>query len=108
MRVQATLDRAPEIAPGEELNIHLILRSKLCFEDEARNVLMSWFLPEGFTVKGKKSLMLHGFNPHSDGSATADFTITAGENVLAENRIVLEILTMGRATPLYISIPIFG
>jgi ADP-ribosylglycohydrolase len=108
MRVQMTLDRAPEIAPGEELNIHLILRSKLCFEDEARNVLMRWFLPEGFTVKGKKSLMLHGFNPHSDGSATADFVITAGENVLAENRIVLEILTMGRATPMYISIPIFG
>ncbi len=108
MRVQATLDRAPEIAPGEDIGVHLIFRSKCCFEDEARNVLMRWILPEGFTAKGKKSLMIHGFNPHSDGSATADFVITAGDAVNAENRIILEILTQGRATPMYISIPIFG
>ena len=108
MRVQATLDKAPTLAPGESIGVHLTFNSKCCFEDEVRSVLMRWILPEGFTASGKKSLMIHGFNPHSDGSAECDFVITAGENINAENRIILEILTVGRATPLYISIPIFG
>ena len=108
MRVQASLSAAPDIAPGEEIGVHLIFQSKCNFEDENRNVEMRWILPEGFTASGKKSLMIHAFNPHTSGMATCDFVIKAGENVDPSNRIILEINTLGRCTPLYLSFPLFG
>ena len=108
MNAQLTLDRAPDIAPGEEIGVHVALRSKCYFENENRNMSMRWILPEGFTATGKKTLMMHAFNPHSDGTAHADFVIKAGDVVNAENRIILEIIGNGRCTPMYISLPLFG
>ena len=108
MKVQASLSKAPDIAPGEEIGVHLIFNSKCYFEDENRNISMRWFLPDGFTVSGKKSLMIHAFNPHHAGDATCDFVIKAGDVVNAENRAILEITTIGRCTPMFISIPLFG
>ena len=108
MNAQLTLDRAPDIAPGEEIGVHVSLRSKCYFENENRNMSMRWILPEGFTATGKKTLMMHAFNPHSDGTAHTDFVIKAGDVVNAENRIILEIIGNGRCTPMYISIPLFG
>ena len=61
-----------------------------------------------YNATGKKSLMMHAFNPHSDGTAECDFVIKAGDIVNAENRIILEIMGVGRCTPLYVSIPLFG
>ena len=108
MKVQVSLSSAPEIAPGEEIGVHVIMQSKCCFEDENRNVAMRWLLPDGFTATGKKSLMIHAFNPHSSGLAECDFVIKAGDVVEASNRVILEIDTIGRCTPLYVSFPIFG
>lgn len=108
MTVQAILDRAPDIAPGEEIGVHVTLQSKCCFENENRNVSMRWILPEGFTATGKKSMLMHAFNPHSSGKEECDFVIKAGDVVNAENRIILEIISQGRCTPVYVSIPLFG
>ena len=108
MNVQVSLDRAPDIAPGEEIGVHVALRSKCYFENENRNMTMRWILPEGFTATGKKSLMMHAFNPHSDGTAECDFVIKAGDNVDAMNKVILEITATGRCTPMYICIPLFG
>jgi hypothetical protein len=52
--------------------------------------------------------MIHGFNPHSTGQASTRFVIKAGENVEAINRVILEIITLGRCTPMYISVPLLG
>ena len=108
MNVQVSLSKAPDIAPGEEIGVHVTLKSKCYFENENRNVVMRWILPEGFTASGKKSLMMHAFNPHSDGTAHCDFVIKAGDVVNAENRAILEIISVGRCTPMYVSIPLFG
>ena len=108
MRVQIALDKEPEINPGEEIGLTVFFNSKCCFEDEPRNVTMRWILPEGFTVSGRKSLMVHGFNPHSTGQASTRFVIKAGEHVEAMNRAILEIVTLGRCTPMYISVPLLG
>ena len=69
---------------------------------------MRWILPDGFTASGRKTLMVHGFNPHSCGQAEARFVIKAGEEVDAMNRAILEIITEGRCTPMYISVPLLG
>ena len=108
MRVQIALDKAPEIAPNEEIGLTVFFNSKCCFEDEPRNVRMRWILPDGFTASGRKTLMVHGFNPHSCGQAEARFVIKAGEEVDAMNRAILEIITEGRCTPMYISVPLLG
>ena len=108
MRVQIALDKAPDIAPGDEIGLTVFFNSKCCFEDEPRNVSMRWILPEGFSASGKKTLMVHGFNPHSTGQASARFTIKVGEEVNAMNRAILEIITEGRCTPMYISVPLLG
>ena len=108
MRVQIALDKEPDIAPGEEIGLTVFFNSKSCFEDEARNISMRWILPEGFTVSGKKTLMVHGFNPHSCGKAQTRFVIKAGDEVSAMNRAILEIITEGRCTPMYICVPLLG
>jgi hypothetical protein len=69
---------------------------------------MRWILPEGFTASGRRCLMVHGFNPHSTGQASTRFVIKAGDKVEAMNRIILEIETLGRCTPMYIAVPLLG
>ncbi len=108
LHAQVTLGSAPEIEPEGEIKVHLDLQSLCCFEDEPRTLYFRWWLPEGFSVKGRKNIMVHGFNPHSLGHTEVDFVIKAGENVDAENRIVLEINGHGRCTPLYCSFPLLG
>lgn len=108
MNAQVSLDRAPDIAPGEEIGVHVTLRSKCYFENENRNMTMRWILPEGFTATGKKSLMMKAFNPHSAGVAECDFVIKAGDTVDCVNRVILEINATSRCTPMYIAIPLMG
>ena len=103
-----TLDRAPDICEGGEIGVHLHIQAKQFFEDEPRTMQVRWILPEGFTVSGKRTLMSKAFTTHTSGTADADYVIKAGDTVAPENRIVLEIVTNGRCTPMYISFPLFG
>jgi hypothetical protein len=105
---QLTLSGAPDIAEGGEIGAHLLLKPKLYFENEQRSMQLRWILPEGFTAKGKLSLMSKGSTSHSNGDVEADYVIKAGDTVQPENRIVLEIIINGRCTPLYISFPLYG
>ena len=108
IEAQLVLDKAPEAIPGENIGIHLTLNNKVTFEDEPRNVNLRWILPEGFTVSGKKTAMLRGFNPHSHGEAEVDFVLTVPEKVESTNRIILEISNVGGFTPLYASFVLLG
>ena len=108
MKVQVTLDSAPEIAPEGEISGNLYFSSKFTFEDAPLNLKLRWILPEGFTAKSRLTAMLPGFDPHNQGKYTVPFTLKAGECVEPENRIVLEIMPVGRHTPLYVSFPLLG
>lgn len=108
MNVNVTLSSAPEIAPNGEIGVHVHLQAKQYFEDEPRTIQVRWLLPEGFTVSGKKTLMTKAFNPHTSGTADADYVIKAGDTVEAESRIVLELYTNGRCTPLYVYFPLYA
>ncbi len=108
MNVNVTLDKAPEISAGEEIGVHVEIKAKQYFEDEPRTIEARWLLPDGFTVSGKRSIMTKAFNPHTSGEGYADFVIKAGDVVAAENRIVLELFTNGRCTPLYVYFPLYG
>ena len=108
MNVSLTLDRAPEIAAGGEIGVHVDIQAKQFFEDEPRTLQLRWLLPDGFTAEGKRTLMTKAFNPHTSGKGEADFIIKAGETVLPESRIVLELFTNGRCTPLYVYFPLYS
>jgi hypothetical protein len=103
-----TLDRAPEIEAGGQIGVHVALQAKQFFEDEPRTLQLRWILPDGFTAEGRSSLMTKAFNPHTSGKGEADFIIRAGETVAPENRLVLEIFTNGRCTPLYVYFPLYS
>jgi hypothetical protein len=67
-----------------------------------------WWLPDGFTVRGKQTAVLFHRNSHNPGTCTMEFTLTAGESVAAVNRCVLEIVAEGRPAPMYIPITLLG
>ena len=74
---------------------------------EQKHYNFRWFLPEGWTVRGKR----HLFTPwpaQSKDTAQTEFVITANENVDGMNKIVAEIVCQGRPTELFVPINIMG
>ena len=108
LSAQLTLSDAPDVMPGGALGVRLSLQSKISLEDEPRRLSLRWILPEGWTASGKRTVTLHGFDPHATGKGALDFVITAGETVEAENRVVLEITEPGRHSALYCSFILLG
>ncbi len=72
-----------------------------------RRFHLRWFIPEGWSVKGPKNMFVCHESWGSDFKS-AEFIITANENVDALNRLVLEVSTVGRLTPIYIPVNIMG
>ncbi|MBE6702404.1 MAG: ADP-ribosylglycohydrolase family protein [Ruminococcaceae bacterium] len=121
-KVRVTYDRAPDIAPGEELGVTLSLlhpmqaRERRNFGDFGNvpySLNLRWWLPDGFTVEGKKSVFLY-HNTSRDGyPGRVPFhdircVIRAGETVEAVNRLVLEVTADGRPTAAYVPLVLMG
>lgn len=105
---RVTLDRKPDIQPGESIGVHVDLTGHFHHENGLIPLTFRWLLPEGFVVKSKQNAMIYAYDAHHSGEAELDAVITAGEKVDASNRIVLEIAPSGRCTPLYVSFPLLG
>ena len=106
-----TLKEAPDIRPLEECSIHIDFVNKTHrHENEPLNLSLRWLLPEGFhVVSGKSAIRINQENNHSKAHlGRADFVISAGETVQPVNRLVLEAVTDGRPTILYIPITLLG
>ena len=69
---------------------------------------MRWWLPDGFSVSGRKTAVLTHVTGHSKGECLLEYTLSAGETIEAVNRCVLEITAVGRPTPMYIPITLLG
>ena len=105
----ATYDREPKIEPNSELKMHIRYDNPWrVFGNSLYNLDLRWILPEGFKVTGPTGLMLTHCNAHNTASVEGDFTILSGENVNAENRLVLEVRLAGRAKTGYIPFVILG
>ena len=103
-----TLSAAPEIHPEGQLQIHITLKNNASFENMQHPLILRWLLPEGFSVSGKTAVLLNRYDRHGNGKAELDVTVTAGQTVQPENRLVLEITAPGRHTALYVPILLFG
>ena len=108
IRADLTLEREPEIAPGEEIGVHILLRNNRAYDNLQQALVLRWLTPEGFTVRGKKTALLQRFDDHNEPIVELDAVICAGETVLSENRVILEITVPGRHTALYAPVVLFG
>lgn len=104
------LDCAPDIVPGEQKKIKLVIRSHATgFNSTAYNLSMRWWLPDGFSViSGKKSAILPRLDRHTENCCELEYILQASETLAPENRCVLEITAAGRFMPMYIPVLFFG
>lgn len=58
---------------------------------------VNWYLPEGWTVSGKKDLHAHRFYHYAEPYNVGTYVITAGDKVTASNHVVVEVETVGRS-----------
>ena len=103
------LDSAPDIAPFEEKTLTVNVRIERSLGDECCNLECRWWLPEGFTMEsGRLTGTILTKNKYNTGYAPFTFKLKAGERVSAVNRCVLEVMPIGRCTPLYIPVTFLG
>ncbi|NLG37729.1 MAG: ADP-ribosylglycohydrolase family protein, partial [Clostridiales bacterium] len=99
-------DREPVIAAGGSLSGRVSVRLlRMC---EQKRFSLHWHLPEGWTVSGGMSLHVNAMHSPLREHAAAAFTLTAGDSVAGNNRLILEITCAGRPTPVLVPITILG
>ena len=108
---EVELADGPEITPSANKSIKVIFSNNIHVYD-AKNYALSfrWWLPDGFSVEGPRGMILRNtvFARTNVSERTAEFMLTAKEELAAANRCVLEVTAAGRPTPLYIPITFLG
>lgn len=103
-------DTEPRIAPNGTLTGKVSVRSMHL--PEQKHYSLRWWTENGWHVESK--LNIHdNRNVHVDAvfpykDAVVPFTIHAGDTVHAMNRIVLEVSSVGRSIPVYITLNVMG
>lgn len=107
--VTAIWDGAPDIQPGQSKKVTLRFDSNwLTWGNAAYFLELRWLLPDGFTVCGRNNVQMTQYNAHGTARVEVEYTITAGETVLPQNRIVVEVTTHGRPTVGYVPLVLLG
>lgn len=104
--VWVELDSKPEIQALGTISGHVRVTCQRTHS--AKHFQLRWLLPEGWTVSGKTNLAsppAWSFH-HEDG--IAEFTITAGEKVAPQNRVVLEVSASQHPTCVYVPVMLLG
>ena len=69
---------------------------------------VNWYLPEGWTVSGRRDLHAHRFYQYAEPYNVGTYVITAAPNVEASNHVVVEIQTVGRSESAFAAFNILG
>ena len=105
--VLTEFEREPQLTAGEQMKIKIsLVPNGNCISH--RHYSLRWFLPDGWTVDGKKSLFLCAPAYPRTENDTVTVTLTAGETAEAQNRLVLEVACEGCPTPVFVPILILG
>lgn len=97
-----------DVKPLDEVKVHIDFSTKIAFENQPYTAKLRWILPESFTAEGKRSIFVPSYDIHTETVSGYDFVLKTGENVCAENRIILEVIPHGRHTAMYISFLLLG
>lgn len=100
------LDKAPYIKPCETITGTITVENKILLEQKHFSV--RFITDDGFTVTGNLNLHTCYIDKKFSAPAKGKFSITAPETVKAVNKIVIEITTVGRFTPIYAQLILMG
>ncbi len=101
-------DEKPVIAPGQTLTGRVSMLAHTPTFPEQKHYRLRFILPEGWTANYHKNLFTPQVRAHDHQYASGAFAITAGDSVEAVNRIILEITSPGRVTPLLVPMQVMG
>lgn len=101
----------PKIAPLQNRKITIqfaqdLKRNGWCASNYT--LKFRWWLPEGFEVKGDKTLYLWHYTALTDFKGSVDFEISIPEKIEAINRLVLEVEASDKMSLGYIPITLLG
>jgi hypothetical protein len=96
----------PVIAPLGQIHGKITVKTATDTADK-EHIEIKWHLPEGFTVECRKNVMMNAKNDATQ-HGVAEFTITAGETVDANNDVLVEVKSQHRPTGMYFPIHIVG
>ena len=106
---EVSLCSAPDIEALGEKRVTVKLKNRrYVLDNRPYSLTARWWLPDGFSVRGKQTTVLFHGNSHNPCGCTLEYTLIAGETVEAVNRCVLELTAVGRPTPMYIPITLLG
>ena len=100
-------DAEPVISINGELECRISVLPKHNFSRQD-NYSLYWYLPEGWTVEGKKHLFAPPFWYEFSDCQSVKVKICAGERIAPINRIVLELRNADHAYPILMPITILG
>ena len=100
------LDTEPSIKPFGTISGKITVKHDVRTGDQM-HLNVKWFLPDGFTVDCPKNMLMN-FRSGKTQSSICHFTITAGENVNADNDIVIQIKCPHRPTSMFLPLHIMG
>jgi hypothetical protein len=99
-----------DISGGDEKNITLTFcNNGAIYDATSYSLSFRWWLPDGFSVSGKKGFILRNNYIRNDKTDLIEkFTIHASDSVEAKNRLVLEINIDGTSESVYVPITFLG
>lgn len=103
-------DTEPRISPNGTLSGKISVKST--FLPEQKHYQLRWWTEDGWSVESPLNLHdnrgLSMNSSYHDPGTTVPFTIHASETVRALNKVVLEVSSLGRVTPVYLALVIMG
>lgn len=103
--VTIEFDGEPRLDKEGKITFRYTTRNYLA---ESFNADVKIFLPDGWTAEYDKSIYVEKSTRHTIRYSTYEVTVTAGENVLAKNKLILSISSSARATEYAIPVHVLG
>ncbi len=103
-------DDEPRIAPNGTLTGRISIRNT--YVPEQKHFQLRWWTEDGWTVESKLNLHdnrnVHVDDTFDEFAGSVPFTIHASDTVRAMNRVVLEVSSVSRTCPVYVTMNIMG
>ena len=104
--VLVEFDEKPEIQPGQTLTGVITLINHTM--PEQKHYRLRLIAPDGWQTEYKKNLFTPALISHHRPYVSTAFRVQAGDTVEAVNRLILEVVSPGRPTPILVPIQIMG
>lgn len=107
----AVFDDGIDVRSNEEKKVRIAFRPNTdVIGNLPFRLTLRWWLPEGWSADGVARVTLPAtskYYPYRTATWT-EFTVTAPEQIMAENRLVLEVVADGRPSAIYLPIILMG